>query len=163
MQAFLSSVFGAKSTSMRGFSNETLGGLTVVNFSITPQGLEDQLLEVVASFELRDLQRQRRSLLEDLGKDREHLSKLGETLLVNLSSATGNLLQDGDLINVLKETNDTVETTAAKIKSSEETQLALHRARENYPPSCSSWSHNLLRNHRTSISKPCLSTLSHAF
>ena len=118
--------------SVDGFSNEMLGCMTAINFGITPQALEDQLLEIVASFELRDLQRQRRALLEDLGRDRERLASLADTLLASLSKAQGNLIEDGELIRVLKETHETVEHTSAKINSSLQTQITLHRARENY-------------------------------
>ena len=118
--------------SVEGFSNEMLGGIAAINFGITPQALEDQLLEIVASFELRDLQRQRRTLLEDLGCDRERLASLADTLLASLSKAQGNLIEDGELIRVLKETHETVEQTSAKIESSVQTQKTLQRSRENY-------------------------------
>ena len=118
--------------SVDGFNNEMLGGITAVNFGITPHALEDQLLEIVASFELRDLQRQRRALLEELGRDRERLASLADILLASLSKAQGNLIEDGELIRVLKETQETVEQTSAKIESSLQTQITLHRARENY-------------------------------
>jgi dynein heavy chain len=118
--------------SVEGFSNEMLGDIVAINFGITPHALEDQLLEVVASFELRDLQRQRRSLLEDLGRDRERLVGLADTLLASLSKAQGNLIEDSELIRVLKDTHQTVEQTSAKIESSMQTQINLHRSRENY-------------------------------
>ena len=62
----------------------------------------------------------------------EKLSALADTLLATLSNAKGNLIEDGELIRVLKDTNDTVERTTAKIASAVRTQKTLHQARENY-------------------------------
>ena len=58
------------------------------------QGLAEQLLNVVVKHERADLEEQRESLIQQMSSNKVLLSKLEESLLSNLSSASGNILDN---------------------------------------------------------------------
>lgn len=58
------------------------------------QGLAEQLLNVVVKHERADLEEQRESLIQQMSNNKVLLSKLEESLLSNLSNASGNILDN---------------------------------------------------------------------
>ena len=58
------------------------------------QGLADQLLNVVVTHERPDLQEARDSLVQQMSSNKALLKKLEDSLLTNLSTATGNILDN---------------------------------------------------------------------
>ena len=58
------------------------------------QGLADQLLNVVVKHERADLEEARESLIEQMSSNKTLLKKLEDSLLFNLSNATGNILDN---------------------------------------------------------------------
>ena len=58
------------------------------------QGLAEQLLNVVVKHERADLEEQRESLIQQMSSNKVLLSKLEESLLSNLSNASGNILDN---------------------------------------------------------------------
>lgn len=68
------------------------------------QGLEDQLLSVVVRAERSDLEEQRESLIKETSANKSLLKQLEDSLLRELSSSTGNMLDNVDLIDTLENT-----------------------------------------------------------
>lgn len=58
------------------------------------QGLTEQLLTAVVAHERADLEEARSSLLAGMARDRQTLQKLEDTLLHELSHASGNILDN---------------------------------------------------------------------
>ena len=58
------------------------------------QGLAEQLLNVVVKHERADLEEQRESLIQQMSSNKVLLSNLEESLLSNLSNASGNILDN---------------------------------------------------------------------
>ena len=58
------------------------------------QGLTDQLLNFVVRHERPDLEEARESLVKQMSADRSLLQQLEDTLLSELSNATGNILDN---------------------------------------------------------------------
>jgi dynein heavy chain len=58
------------------------------------QGLAEQLMTVVVAHERPDLEEARISLIERMANDRQLLQKLEDTLLHELSHASGNILDN---------------------------------------------------------------------
>lgn len=68
-----------------------------LQLTVTPadgQGLAEQLLNVVVKHERADLEEQRESLIQQMSSNKVLLSNLEESLLSNLSSASGNILDN---------------------------------------------------------------------
>jgi len=114
------------------FSPELSAKTTVVDFSVTQKGLEDQLLSIVVNEEQKSLEEQRLKLVEDINANTISLVKLDKLLLKKLSEGKGDLLEDAELINVLNETKQKSVEVNAKIESSGQTQIIINKKREQY-------------------------------
>merc|ERR1719502_2083315 len=86
------------------FSPEDQAKTTVVDFTVTQKGLEEQLLGRVIQKEQRSLEESLKNVLEEVTNNTKALLKLDQMLLERLSENTGNLLDDEELITVLADT-----------------------------------------------------------
>lgn len=77
---------------------------TCVVSVVTLKGLEDQLLSVITGFERRELEEQREHLIQETSDNRNLLKDLEDSLLRELTSSTGNMLDNLDLVQTLEET-----------------------------------------------------------
>ncbi|XP_060518939.1 LOW QUALITY PROTEIN: dynein axonemal heavy chain 10 [Cylas formicarius] len=85
----------------------------VINYTVTLTGLEDQLLSVVVRNERPDLEEQREVLIKETSENKNLLQNLEDSLLRELSTTTGNMLDNVELVQTLENT---------KIKASEVTE-----------------------------------------
>ncbi|KAK3263961.1 hypothetical protein CYMTET_27268, partial [Cymbomonas tetramitiformis] len=104
----------------------------VTDFTVTAMGLEDQLLGRVINKEKYELEEQRQQLLEDVASNMRKGKQLEESLLIRLSTAQGNLLDDITLIDVLASTKKTAEEIEEKIVTAQTTEQKINLAREEY-------------------------------
>jgi len=116
------------------FSPETFAKVGVIDFTVTPSGLEDQLLAALVLKERRELEEQRRRLVEEVQRYRRRVVQLEEDLLNRLSSSSGNLLEDTELVEVLSMTKATATEVVAKMATATETQGRITQACEEYRP-----------------------------
>merc|ERR1719223_590045 len=86
------------------FSPELQAKTTVVDFTVTQKGLEEQLLGKVIGREQKALEEQLAQVLEEVNSNTKSLLALDASLLERLTSNTGNLLEDEELIGVLANT-----------------------------------------------------------
>jgi dynein heavy chain len=75
--------------------------VTVINFTVTMKGLEDQLLVDVIKNERPDLEERKDTLVVSIANDQRQLLEIEEQILSMLASASGNILDDEELINAL--------------------------------------------------------------
>ena len=68
------------------------------------QGLEDQLLSVIVGFERKELEEQRERLIQETSENKKLLADLENSLLRELATSTGNMLDNTELIQTLDET-----------------------------------------------------------
>lgn len=71
---------------------------------VTLKGLEDQLLSVIMGFEKKELEEQRECLIQETSNNKKLLKNLGDSLLRELSTSTGNMLDNTELVYTLEET-----------------------------------------------------------
>jgi len=116
------------------FTPELSAKVTVIDFTVTLLGLEDQLLGRVVAQEKPELQEQRKKLLEEVNSYQKRIKELEDDLLYRLSSSTGNLLDDTTLIEVLAITKKTSREVNEKLKSANEAELRIISACEEYRP-----------------------------
>merc|ERR1719261_81574 len=86
------------------FTPELQAKTNVVDFTVTQKGLEEQLLGRVIAKEQKALEEQLKEVLEDVNNNTKSLIALDASLLQRLSSNSGNLLEDDELITVLSNT-----------------------------------------------------------
>merc|ERR1719321_1662824 len=94
------------------FSPELQAKTTVIDFTVTQKGLEEQLLGKVIGKEQKALEEQLNQVLEEMNSNTKALQALDASLLERLTSNDGNLLDDEELIGVLGNTK----AKAAEVK-----------------------------------------------
>eukprot|EP00462_Mataza_sp_D1_P017376 CAMPEP_0175163132 /NCGR_PEP_ID=MMETSP0087-20121206/25561_1 /TAXON_ID=136419 /ORGANISM="Unknown Unknown, Strain D1" /LENGTH=4572 /DNA_ID=CAMNT_0016451765 /DNA_START=103 /DNA_END=13822 /DNA_ORIENTATION=+ len=116
------------------FSPELSAKTTIIDFSVTQKGLEDQLLSRVIQFEQKSLEDQRQQLVEEVNMNTISLQALDKELLERLSASSGNLLDDVALIKVLADTKTKAQEVKEKIEASVATEIVINKKREQYRP-----------------------------
>ncbi|KAK2522533.1 hypothetical protein Q9233_010530 [Columba guinea] len=126
------------------FQPELQAQCTLINFTVTRDGLEDQLLAAVVNMERPDLEELKSNLTKQQNGFKITLKTLEDNLLSRLSSASGNFLGDTALVENLEITKQ----TAAEIEEKEHAKtisiflclpaqafsVVFHKAIERAPP-----------------------------
>ncbi|XP_069036813.1 dynein axonemal heavy chain 3 isoform X3 [Lepisosteus oculatus] len=73
----------------------------LLNFMITPLGLEDQLLGIVAAKEKPELEEKKNKLILESAANNKQLKEIEDKILEVLSSSEGNILEDETAIKIL--------------------------------------------------------------
>ncbi|XP_005399408.1 PREDICTED: dynein heavy chain 9, axonemal isoform X2 [Chinchilla lanigera] len=107
---------------------------TLINFSVTRDGLEDQLLAAVVSMERPDLEQLKSDLTKQQNGFKITLKTLEDNLLSRLSSASGNFLGETALVENLEVTKQTAAEVEKKVQEAKLTEVKINEAREHYRP-----------------------------
>jgi len=116
------------------FSPELQAKVTVVDFTVTQKGLEEQLLGRVIGKEQKALEEQLSQVLEEVNSNTKSLLALDASLLERLTSNTGNLLEDEELIGVLANTKAKAAEVNQKLAAAAETKESINEKREQFRP-----------------------------
>ncbi|XP_052130991.1 dynein axonemal heavy chain 6 [Frankliniella occidentalis] len=106
--------------------------VTLVNFTVTLSGLEDQLLAEVVRLERPDLESQRTELITRINADKQQLKNIEDKILQLLFHSTGNILDDEELIETLNESKETSAIISTRLEEAEATEEKISIAREKY-------------------------------
>ncbi|KAI9142914.1 dynein heavy chain and region D6 of dynein motor-domain-containing protein [Paraphysoderma sedebokerense] len=107
---------------------------TLVNFTVTLAGLEDQLLADVVNSERPDLETTKAELTKQQNEFKIKLTELEDALLSRLSSAQGNFLGDYALVENLEITKRTATEIEQKVEEAKKTEKKINETRELYRP-----------------------------
>ncbi|XP_036692664.1 dynein heavy chain 9, axonemal [Balaenoptera musculus] len=107
---------------------------TLINFTVTRDGLEDQLLAAVVSMERPDLEKLKSDLTKQQNGFKITLKTLEDNLLSRLSSASGNFLEETALVENLEITKQTAAEVEKKVQEAQVTEVKINEAREHYRP-----------------------------
>ncbi|XP_067212065.1 dynein beta chain, ciliary [Linepithema humile] len=107
---------------------------TLINFTVTRDGLEDQLLAEVVKAERPDLEELKAELTRQQNDFKITLNSLEDSLLSRLSSAGSNVLGDTSLVENLETTKRTAADIEAKVTEARGTSQQIDAARELYRP-----------------------------
>ncbi|EER20102.1 axonemal dynein gamma heavy chain, putative, partial [Perkinsus marinus ATCC 50983] len=102
------------------FSPELSAKCTVIDFTVTLKGLEQQLLGRVLGMEQKSLEDSLAALMEEVTNNTKSLQLLDKQLLERLSNSSGNLLDDIELIEVLANTKAKAKEVEQKLMDAEE-------------------------------------------
>lgn len=116
------------------FIPEIQAQTTVVDFTVTERGLEDQLLSTVVGKERPDLLAESSALIAQQNGFTIQLKELEDNLLCLLATAEGDILSNEALIVTLEETKGTVCDISAKVAVAKETEAKVATAFEAYRP-----------------------------
>ncbi|XP_069834127.1 dynein axonemal heavy chain 6 [Dendropsophus ebraccatus] len=106
--------------------------VTIINFTVTRSGLEDQLLSDVVRIERPDLEEQRNQLIIRINSDKNQLKAIEERILKLLFTSEGNILDNEELINTLQESKITSGAIKTRLEEAEATEQKINTAREKY-------------------------------
>uniref|UniRef100_UPI00398F70DF dynein axonemal heavy chain 11-like isoform X2 n=1 Tax=Pristiophorus japonicus TaxID=55135 RepID=UPI00398F70DF len=116
------------------YKPETQAQTTLINFTVTRNGLEDQLLAEVVNTERPDLEHLKSELTKQQNHFKIELKLLEDELLTHLSAAEGNFLGDTELVEKLETTKLTAAEIEQKVSEARENELKINEARERYRP-----------------------------
>ena len=108
--------------------------VTLLNFMITPDGLEDQLLGIVVQKERPELQEEKTKLVLQGAENARQLKEIEDKIIEVLSSSEGNILEDETAINVISSSKVLSNDIAQKQEIAEKTEKKIDNARLEYKP-----------------------------
>jgi dynein heavy chain len=105
---------------------------TLVNFTVTPIGLEEQLLALVIKKEREDLATEKNALVHQQNQFKIKILDMEDDILGRLSSAEGDVTDDVDLIVSLEKTKKMSDDIKEKVKIAKKTELDINAVSEKY-------------------------------
>eukprot|EP01063_Lacrimia_lanifica_P030850 TRINITY_DN4987_c0_g2_i1.p1 TRINITY_DN4987_c0_g2~~TRINITY_DN4987_c0_g2_i1.p1 ORF type:complete len:2545 (+),score=1014.20 TRINITY_DN4987_c0_g2_i1:819-7637(+) len=108
--------------------------VTIINFTVTQKGLEDQLLADVVRYEKAELEEQLDGVIVQIAEGNAKLKALQDKILAMLAEATGNILDNEELINSLGESKVTSEAISVEVAKGEKAKTEIAATRERYRP-----------------------------
>ncbi|KAM4041697.1 dynein axonemal heavy chain 8 [Anomaloglossus baeobatrachus] len=114
------------------FTPEISAKTSVIDFTVTKKGLETLLMGRAVLAEKQELEAESVSLMQEVNVNTRRMKELEDALLVRLSAATGSLVEDTSLAEVLTITQQTVSGVSEKLHIAADTEVRIRRAREEY-------------------------------
>lgn len=107
--------------------------VSLLNFMITPEGLEDQLLGIVVAKERAELEEEKTALILLSAENKRKLKEIEDQILQILAS-DGNILENESAIQVLSRSKILSVELFDKQRIAEETEKKIDETRESYRP-----------------------------
>ncbi|XP_035225006.1 dynein heavy chain 5, axonemal-like [Stegodyphus dumicola] len=114
------------------FSPEISAKTSVIDFTVTAKGLEDQLLGRVMLSEKAELENERVKVMSEIIESKCNIKQLEDNLLDHLTSAQGSLVDNEGLIAILQDTKSTTHHVSTKLGTAAITQAKINEAREEF-------------------------------
>ncbi|RZF38562.1 hypothetical protein LSTR_LSTR006157 [Laodelphax striatellus] len=108
--------------------------VTLLNFMITPVGLEDQLLGIVVAKDRPDLEAEKNNLIVQGAENKRMLKEIEDRILEILSTSEGNILEDEEGVNVLSSSKILANEINEKQAAAEITEKSIDVIRHAYVP-----------------------------
>ncbi len=114
------------------YTPEIMSTVNLVNYSVTRDGLAEQLLNIVIDNERPELELQYQQLINIMNSNMTILTQLEDSLLKELATSTGNILDNESLITTLQQTGENASVIKKKIEESHQTKDVIEEARSSY-------------------------------
>ena len=107
---------------------------TLVNFTVTPGGLEDQLLSLVVRKERPDLAAQKAALIQQQNQCMIKIKELEDEILGRLAAAQGDITEDRELIEGLENAKKLSNDINKQLELGRKTSKQINMTSEKYRP-----------------------------
>lgn len=114
------------------FQPETFTKVTIINFSLTQQGLNDQLLTTVVAKERPDLQQLLEEVIAENAKNKTMLKEVEDNILFTMSNSQADILEDESSIKILDDSKVISADIIAKQITSQTTMVQIEEFRKHY-------------------------------
>jgi len=104
----------------------------IINFVITPTGLQDQLLGIVTRKEKPELEDIKNQLIIQSAQNRRQLKDIEDKILEVLSASKGDILEDETAIEVLSSSKILAHDIAVKQETASKTEQEIDKTRNVY-------------------------------
>ena len=108
--------------------------VTLLNFMITPEGLQDQLLAIVVKEERPELAEEKERLIVEGAENAKALQDVEDEILHILSTSEGNILEDEGAIKALNMSKEISIDIKEKQAACEVTEKKIDAVRQSYVP-----------------------------
>jgi len=116
------------------FSPELAAKTTIIDFTVTQIGLEQQLLGRLISIEQKSLEEQLTHLREEVTGNTKILTDLEDSLLYQLANTQGSLLDNAEIIDVLANIKVKSREVNEKLTEAREKTIEIGEKRELFRP-----------------------------
>ena len=116
------------------FSPELAAKTTIIDFTVTQSGLEQQLLGRLISIEQKSLEEQLTQLQEEVTGNTKILTDLEDNLLQQLANTQGSLLDNVEIIDVLANIKTKSREVNEKLVEAREKTIEIGDKREQFRP-----------------------------
>lgn len=116
------------------FSPELAAKTTIIDFTVTQGGLEQQLLGRLISMEQKSLEDTLQQLQEEVTFNTKTLKNYEDMLLDQLANTEGSLLENVELIDVLNQIKTKSKEVNEKLREAKEKTIEINEKRENFRP-----------------------------
>ncbi|KAK7907430.1 hypothetical protein WMY93_016042 [Mugilogobius chulae] len=116
------------------YSPEISSKVTLINFTLSPSGLQDQLLGQVVAEECADLEEAKNQLIISNAQMKQDLKAIEDEILLRLSSTEGNPVDNEELIEALAASKVKAGEIQAKVTAAEKTEREIDATRLEYVP-----------------------------
>jgi dynein heavy chain len=116
------------------YSPETCVKVVMLNFMVTEEGLEDQMLSVVVKFEDPKKYEMRIQLIIQEADNNKVKKELEDKILNQISGSSSNLLEDDELIVTLDESKAKYNQIERQLKEMEVTIKSINAVRDHFKP-----------------------------
>ncbi|KAM7539583.1 hypothetical protein Aperf_G00000039574 [Anoplocephala perfoliata] len=116
------------------YGPKIFGNAVVINCTITEEALENQLLDVIVNHEQISLEEKKNMLIHTISENRKILKDLEDSLLLNLTLSTGNILDNEELIATVDETKHKATDTEEKLSLAANTAAEVEVLSNAYRP-----------------------------
>ena len=111
---------------------ETCIKVTIINFTVTMDGLTDQLLGDVVVAERPEVEEKNAKLIMQMSADKKKLAEIEADILFRLSNSKGNILDDVELIETLASSKRFSTIIKERLQQAEVTEVEIKEARMGY-------------------------------
>mmetsp|Transcript_7627 Transcript_7627/g.14387 ORF Transcript_7627/g.14387 Transcript_7627/m.14387 type:complete len:3920 (+) Transcript_7627:928-12687(+) len=108
--------------------------VTIINFTVTVQGLQEQLLADVVKIERPQIEKQNIQLITSMSEDQKRLKSIEEKILQSLSENKTNILDNAQLIEDLKNSKRVSSEISKRMDQAKVAKIEIEEVRSKYLP-----------------------------